>query len=260
MKPAVIFFDIDDTLCLNGTIIPENREALRALKKAGWRLGIATGRNITMLPHDIMSLIKEGIFSTLVCANGQYNQLEAQLVSHYPVTLNEARQLIEIAQKYDLKYQQASAKQIAISERFFHYDEIMNKFDCFILDPHLYKKADIYQFSYFIPENFLDASLIQDLSALNFNLVYWRHLGADLIKKGHSKVRGISDICEALHCDLSQIMAFGDGLNDIEMLSEVGLGIAMGNGCDEAKKVAKYITTDIQENGIRSACLHFGLL
>ncbi|WP_106497768.1 HAD hydrolase family protein [Lentibacillus sp. Marseille-P4043] len=54
--------------------------------------------------------------------------------------------------------------------------------------------------------------------------------------------------------------AFGDGLNDIEMLTEVGTGIAMGNGVSELKKVADYVTVDVDENGIVKGLQQFGLL
>jgi hydroxymethylpyrimidine pyrophosphatase-like HAD family hydrolase len=50
--------------------------------------------------------------------------------------------------------------------------------------------------------------------------------------------------------ELQDVYAFGDGLNDIEMLKAVGTGVAMGNGVPEAKEVADYITTDVSEDGI----------
>ena len=48
-------------------------------------------------------------------------------------------------------------------------------------------------------------------------------------------------------------MAFGDGGNDIQMLSHVGLGVAMGNARDEVKKYAKYVTSDVDNDGISRA-------
>lgn len=55
---------------------------------------------------------------------------------------------------------------------------------------------------------------------------------------------------ERLGFELKDVYAFGDGLNDLEMLKAVGTSVAMGNGVPEAKEHADYITTDVAENGI----------
>lgn len=55
-------------------------------------------------------------------------------------------------------------------------------------------------------------------------------------------------------------MAFGDGVNDIEMLEYVSIGVAMGNAREETKKVADYITDDVDNDGILKALEHFKLL
>ena len=53
-----------------------------------------------------------------------------------------------------------------------------------------------------------------------------------------------------LNIDIESAMAFGDGINDLEMLPAVGLGVAMGNGVEELKAVADFITKPIEEDGI----------
>ena len=65
---------------------------------------------------------------------------------------------------------------------------------------------------------------------------------------------------KALNKDMKDTVAFGDGRNDIEMLSNVGLGIAMGNGAIEAKEVADYVTDEIDNHGIMNALHHFSFL
>ena len=49
---------------------------------------------------------------------------------------------------------------------------------------------------------------------------------------------------------MENIYAFGDGLNDVEMLKFVKNSVAMGNAHEEAKKVAKHVTTSVHQNGI----------
>ena len=57
-----------------------------------------------------------------------------------------------------------------------------------------------------------------------------------------------------------EIIAFGDGDNDAQMLSFAGIGVAMGNGWDSAKAAADYVTEDIDADGVYLALKHFGLV
>ena len=57
-----------------------------------------------------------------------------------------------------------------------------------------------------------------------------------------------------------EIMAFGDGENDIDMLKFAGIGVAMGNASDEVKAAADYVTDSVDADGIAKALKHFGLI
>ena len=57
-----------------------------------------------------------------------------------------------------------------------------------------------------------------------------------------------------------EIIAFGDGENDIGMLQLAGIGVAMGNAEEVVKQNADYITADIDDDGIEKALRHFGLI
>ena len=60
----------------------------------------------------------------------------------------------------------------------------------------------------------------------------------------------LDKMLEHFQIGLDECMAFGDGGNDIQMLSHVGIGIAMGNASDEVKKYADYITDSVDEDGV----------
>ena len=82
----------------------------------------------------------------------------------------------------------------------------------------------------------------------------------EMVPKGFSKGTGILKVCEMLGIDINDTYAFGDSNNDISMLKTVGHAIVMGNGTEEAKKEADYITTTVMEDGIWNACRYFNLI
>lgn len=85
--------------------------------------------------------------------------------------------------------------------------------------------------------------------------------GADVVEKGNSKADGLRRLAAywGEKEDLSDSVAFGDSMNDLEVVQEAGIGVAMGNAVEELKLVADYITSPIDEDGIYRACVHLGL-
>jgi len=72
----------------------------------------------------------------------------------------------------------------------------------------------------------------------------------ELATTGTSKLLAIQFLCEYLHIDIENVAAFGDSINDIEMLQGVGVSVAMGNGAEAAKQAAKYCTLSNTEDGV----------
>lgn len=81
--------------------------------------------------------------------------------------------------------------------------------------------------------------------------------GADVVEKEASKAKGLLRLCSHYGIRAEDAVAFGDSMNDYEILQTAGLGIAMGNAIPELKEVADYITSDVDQDGIWNACEHF---
>lgn len=75
----------------------------------------------------------------------------------------------------------------------------------------------------------------------------------DIMKKGVTKASAIETLAEHLGIDKKEIIAIGDGGNDIEMLQTAGLKIAMKNATESLKQIADVITpVDNNEGGVGS--------
>src|SRR5690606_27011216 len=90
--------------------------------------------------------------------------------------------------------------------------------------------------------------------------IRWHEDAIDVLPIGGSKAKGIEAMLTKLGIDRTETVAFGDGLNDKEMLEYVGFGIAMGNAHPEVIPYADYTTTHVDELGIRNGLIAAGIL
>ena len=70
----------------------------------------------------------------------------------------------------------------------------------------------------------------------------------------------MKQLTKHLNINLNECVAFGDGGNDRTILQTAGIGIAMGNANEDIKATADYITTSVDEDGIRNAFIHLGII
>ena len=72
----------------------------------------------------------------------------------------------------------------------------------------------------------------------------------DINPKNATKLNGVKAISEHFNVPLSEIVSFGDDFNDIEMLRNCGIGVAMSNAISECRSVADYVCGDCDEDGV----------
>lgn len=83
--------------------------------------------------------------------------------------------------------------------------------------------------------------------------------GADVIELAASKAEGLKRLCVHYGISMKDTVAFGDSMNDYEIVRDAGIGVAMGNAIEPLKEVADYVTTPIGEDGVWNACIALGL-
>ena len=82
----------------------------------------------------------------------------------------------------------------------------------------------------------------------------------EMVPKGFNKGTGIEKVCEMLGEDVKNTFAFGDSINDKEMLITAGVGVAMGETFQDMSPYADFITTAQEKDGIYNALDHFNLI
>lgn len=97
------------------------------------------------------------------------------------------------------------------------------------------------------------AEPLQKLSVVNYN-----NRSMDIGPAGCSKATGVRRLAEKLGIDLADVMVFGDSYNDLEMLQEVGFGVAVGNAVPELKAVADYVSSGHYLEGVLETLMKIG--
>ena len=85
----------------------------------------------------------------------------------------------------------------------------------------------------------------------------WHENAVDFIPAGGGKVEGMKKVQELHGIKREEIIAFGDGENDIDMIQYAGIGVAMGNGSELLKAAADFVTASVDEEGVPFALRHF---
>ncbi|WP_026908894.1 Cof-type HAD-IIB family hydrolase [Paucisalibacillus globulus] len=102
--------------------------------------------------------------------------------------------------------------------------------------------------------------VIKEISLLgDFEITNSLPTNLEVNPRGVSKARALHRVCKEIGITMENVMACGDSLNDIKMIQEAGVGVAMGNAQEAIKKVANYVTDTNDNSGVAKAIEHFVL-
>ena len=80
----------------------------------------------------------------------------------------------------------------------------------------------------------------------------------ELVPKGIDKAKSLTRLLAKINLTPSDMIAFGDGYNDLSMLKLAGMGVAMENAAPEVRAEADYVTLSNEKDGVAAALEHFG--
>lgn len=248
MKAKAAFFDIDGTLMIHGIVPKDTRKALARLREQGIFVFVATGRHILemeMLP------VNDLVFDGYVLLNGQVClDKNREVVYEAPIPPEDIQRILPDFEKKELPLMFVEKDRI-----YMNYIDEKVRIAQKAISTELPEVADYHGDKVYQVDVFSGKVQINDVMARmsHCKMTRWNPYAVDIIPKNGGKTRGINAALRYWGLTWEEVIAFGDGENDMEMLEAAGTGVAMGNSEECVKQCADYVTGDADKGGIWDA-------
>ncbi|AXY10288.1 MULTISPECIES: Cof-type HAD-IIB family hydrolase [Bacillus] len=255
----VVFFDVDGTLLseIDRSMHESTKEAIHRLIEKGIHVVVTTGR-----PYSLCSQFKELGINTIISANGAHIKC-GETVIHKSVLSNEiVHDISEFAalHGHGISY---FTEDFVMNGIASHNNRVMQALsETLNLGKYPEKSRDLSEEVYCLclyADEIEAQKFIKKYPMLTFDRFHGYVMNV-LEDNKVSKLAAVQKVLDYLNICKSEAIAFGDGGNDIEMLQYVGLGIAMGNGGEELKTRADFVTKRASEGGILFALDKFHIV
>lgn len=264
-------FDLDGTLLnSNKELSSENLRALLAAKSSGVELVPSTGRTFKGLPD----FVKELPCRYFILINGAfvYDRKKDEVLNSFNIPLKTALDIYKELSSFPVLYDSYVDGEGLIRRDFYENIEeyVGNDFSRYIIRTLRKPVEDFYGF---VKDKGMDVQKIS-IYCKDENLVsnaqsHIENLFPDVVitksLKDNSEINhymatkgnALLSLSKRLDIPIEKTIAIGDGTNDVSMIKNAGVGIAMENAAEPVKKVSSYITGHCDNNGVAHALIKF---
>lgn len=269
----MIGLDLDGTL-LNGRkeVTDHTRKILEKAIAQGTIVLVATGRPLTGIPEQVRAI--QGMQYALTTNGARiYDLLQDRTILEHPLSCEKAKKVLKIAEKYD------TLQEAYFDREVYAQEDQLKRISQYHKNPHMWEYVRATRIAVPSMTEWYEASgrnadklqlMFADMQELAHarkeleeipGLVLTGSLGnnIEVNAEGIDKGIGILELGRRLGISREEIMACGDGDNDLEMLKAVGVGVAMGNADEAVKAAADYVTDTNEEEGVAKAVEKFAL-
>lgn len=272
MNIKAIALDIDGTLTNDQKVItPRTKETLMRAQKAGITLILASGRPIQGLRRLAHELELDSHHGMLIAYNGSEvrDASSGELLFNQAISVEDARAVLEHVRSFDV------IPMLVDGDRLY----VEDAYDCTILhrgkpkniikderdacDLRLHEVRSLLDWCItpqnkiltagtdtYLQEHYraMEAPFVGRLSCM-FTADFYFEYTACNVNKGNALLHALPE----RGIDPSELVAFGDGQNDLPMLKLAGMGVAMANANDEVKAGANMVAGSNNDDGIAAA-------
>lgn len=253
--PKVCFFDIDGTLIDRKKKIdypsPKVVEAINRFQEKGNLIFVATARGI--LPEELAEINFDGF----VCCDGHYIVYNDEVLVDDLFSPTQLQTIIDITKsnygeciiggRHMQVYTDLDSPLIIRHEQIYHGGLVLDNYK---YDWDVKTVKSNFVTALFYTKEDMTKALNKLPKSWQINAYDTGRIRLDIHLGGNTKGLGCKQIIQKLKIDPQDAYAFGDDLNDIEMMGCVGHGIALGNGHPDLKKVADEVIGNMEDDAI----------
>lgn len=249
-KKSIVYFDIDGTLLdsyRNIRLSDATAAAIHELKRNGHLVAVNTGRSFGFIPPEVMALE----FDAYIAGCGTYVSYHGETIINKLFSQAETARIIEVFRKEENDMIMEGPEHVYFEE--VGYDPvIVADTKLMFNETHSLKhlEEDVIlanKISFIVKSPEKDRRIRAALSDIMSFVIYPQHLREGL-PHGYTKGSGMQTL-EQIIGDVRSY-AFGDSVNDLDMLEYADVGVAMGNGHDIVKDMADLVTVPLAEDGV----------
>lgn len=265
MKLKILSTDLDGTLIYKNNISEKDVEVIRQLHKNGIKLIFSTGRAPAAAIHFAEEI---GVPVNFVCFNGAVVINEKnEILYKKQIDFSDLLKILKVLDKEEVYYHLYDIDNFYSKYLNFNYinhlkteDEIGTKF-CLNVNiiRDLYKyfdysKKSVFKIMVITEDKNYKMKLEKIFSKFeNIKITSSSNRNFEMVYYINDKMSGVNRILVENGFSRENLIAIGDHNNDLTMVKGAKIGIAMGNGIDELKQAADFVTFDLQKDGFSYA-------
>lgn len=258
MKYKLIALDLDGTLKNSeNKITDETRKILIKAQQLGATIVLASGRPTPGLRHEAAALELEKYEGYLLSFNGAkvMDAKTRQTMFEQRLTIEQAKKAYDEAKKHNLAimtYYDDAVYTEDVDDQYVNIEGHINDIEI--------KKAESFKSILRDPINKVlctgdpehVASVLEDYKSAFPGLSIYRSAPffIEVMAPNIDKAASLDKLVKMLHLTKEEVIAFGDGFNDLSLIEYAGCGVAMANAVDEVKERADVVTLSNDEDGI----------
>ncbi len=262
-----VFLDFDGTLADRGVVPAAHVSAIRAARENGHRVLLCTGRPLSMLAPDVLAIGFDGV----VAAAGGFVQIDGQVLVDRRFPAGLSARALQVLMHHDVGYLLEAPEAVYIApgahprlHRWLTEYELTDGFN--LAGLRVYDDAAAVSFSkvtcFDSPMSVTElASLIgPEVGALPSSLPVLGSSAGELFQIGVHKAVGIEVVMQHLGLTRDDVVAVGDGANDVEMLEFAGIGVAIDGGDPRLLASAKLVVPGPERSGLVDAFTQLSMI
>jgi Cof subfamily protein (haloacid dehalogenase superfamily) len=272
--PAVrktVFIDFDGTFAANGVIPAAHIRAVREAQRNGHRVLLCTGRPRALVAED-----ERAVFDGLVAAAGGYVELDGEVLADRRFPAELAARLVQLLDANGAAYIMEAPDAVSVPPGVLErletlltggHSSDLGKAGRDILaplqttySPATQSFAKVTCFDAAIPTAWIAAELAPEVSVVPSSIGSLGETAGEFYLTGVDKSVGIEVVARRYGLSRDDIVAIGDGHNDLEMLEYAGTGVAIEGSAPELLALADLVVPKPEHEGLVVAFERLGLI